>query len=524
MSEIPLARTSQGHYALSWHSAQDGKVVVELNDLTIVDTNPAAEKMTGFARGELMGMELAALLPKADHERIRTELAVEHRGQFVYFASNILRKNGRLVPIRISSSGIVDLDGSPQLILELRDISGFLAAEQQISAQNWALSAFSVAAEALGQARTSNGLLQSICEAITAQSAYVLTWVGIADETPDKNIDVVAASGSGTEYLDGLQLSWDEDELLGQGPSGKCIRSGAIEMVEDTEESPMFAPWRDRARRYGIRSTVCIPLNVEGRGRGQLAVYSVLPRAFGADAVSVFERLASLTVRGIWALEQKKLLDAERESLVASQRHLAQALASSVFAMVAAMEARDPYTANHETRVGEIAVAIGREMGWSEDRLEGMRLAAMVHDVGKIGISSEILNKPGRLTKADYALVKEHPEIGYSILRNIPFTWPVADMVRQHHEKLDGSGYPLGLKAEEILPESKVLAVADIVEAMGSDRPYRASLGLNAALEEIESLAGTKLDAEAVRICCALFRERRLIVPGMSRESDGLVA
>jgi len=140
----------------------------------------------------------------------------------------------------------------------------------------------------------------------------------------------------------------------------------------------------------------------------------------------------------------------------------------------------------------------------------------MVHDVGKIGIPSEVLNKPGRLSDAEFELVKKHPEIGYSILKDIPFAWPVADMVRQHHEKLDGSGYPQGLRGHEILPESKVLAVADIVEAMGSDRPYRVSLGLKAALAEIESMAGTKLDAEAVAICCLLFRERRLVLAGLN--------
>ena len=475
--------------------------------------------MTGFSVADLQGMELTALVPEAEHDRIKAELEDANGGAFAYFALSILRKDGQQAPIRISSSAVVDMDGRRRRILELRDISGFLAAEQQISAQNWALSAFSVAAEALGKAQTSDGLLQSICESITAQSAYVLAWVGIADEGSDKNIQLAAASGSGTDYLDGLRVSWNENDPQGQGPIGECIRSGEVQIVRDTEESTIFRPWRDRARRYGIRSSVSVPLNVEGRGPGVLMVYSALPHAFELEAVRVFERLAALTIRGIWALEQKKLLDAERERLVASQRHLAEALAASVFAMVAAMEARDPYTASHETRVGEIAVAIGREMGWSEVRLEGLRLAAMVHDVGKIGIPSEILNKPGRLTQDEFELVKAHPEIGYSILKNIPFTWPVADMVRQHHEKLDGSGYPLGLKAEEILPESMVMAVADIVEAMGSDRPYRASLGLEAALKEIESMAGTKLDAEAVRICCALFRAQQLIVPGLSRKS-----
>jgi putative nucleotidyltransferase with HDIG domain len=185
--------------------------------------------------------------------------------------------------------------------------------------------------------------------------------------------------------------------------------------------------------------------------------------------------------------------------------------------MVTAMEMRDPYTAGHESRVAEIAYAMGKQMGWEEPRLQALRMAAMVHDIGKISIPTEVLAKPGRLTTAEYALIKQHPDTGYAILKDIPFTWPIADIVRQHHEKLDGSGYPLGLTADEILPESKVLAVADIVEAMGSNRPYRAAIGLLAVLKEIEGQAGLLLDAEAVKVCADLFRNNKLVLSGLNR-------
>jgi HD-GYP domain-containing protein (c-di-GMP phosphodiesterase class II) len=165
--------------------------------------------------------------------------------------------------------------------------------------------------------------------------------------------------------------------------------------------------------------------------------------------------------------------------------------------------------------VAAIAYAIGKEMGWLEGRLQGLRMAAMVHDIGKISIPTEILAKPAELSPEEWEVVKRHPESSYTILKDIPFTWPIADIVRQHHEKLEGSGYPLGLRADAILPEARVLTVADIVEAMAADRPYRAALGLEAALAEIESQAGTLLDAEVVRICAALFREKRLMIPGL---------
>jgi putative nucleotidyltransferase with HDIG domain len=180
------------------------------------------------------------------------------------------------------------------------------------------------------------------------------------------------------------------------------------------------------------------------------------------------------------------------------------------------VDTRDPYTAGHEGRVAEIAYAMGQELGWEEDRLQALRMAAMVHDIGKISVPTAILTKPGPLDLAEREIMNGHPETGYSILKDIPFTWPVAEIMRQHHEKLDGSGYPLGLTADQILPEAKVLAVADIVEAMTSNRPYRQGMDLELVLREVEGQAGVYLDAEAVQACLRLFRERKFVLPGMN--------
>jgi putative nucleotidyltransferase with HDIG domain len=185
--------------------------------------------------------------------------------------------------------------------------------------------------------------------------------------------------------------------------------------------------------------------------------------------------------------------------------------------IVTAMEMRDPYTTGHQSRVAEIACAIGREMGWSEERLQGLRVAALVHDIGKISIPAEILTKPGKLNAAEREMIRGHAETSYAILKDIPFAWPVADIVRQHHEKLDGSGYPLGLKGDAILPEAKVLAVADIVEAMASFRPYRQGIPLDLVLKQIQKEAGELLDPEIVRVCVALFSEKHYFVQGWIR-------
>jgi len=167
--------------------------------------------------------------------------------------------------------------------------------------------------------------------------------------------------------------------------------------------------------------------------------------------------------------------------------------------------------------VANIAVAIGREMGWPEEQLHGLYVAAQVHDIGKISIPAQILTKPTRLTAGEWALIHEHPDTGYTILQDIPFAWPIAEIVRQHHERLDGSGYPLGLKGDAILPEARVVAVADMVEAMASHRPYRPAIKLNVVLQQIEKEAGSLLDADAVRACTTLFREKRLVLPNENR-------
>jgi HD-GYP domain-containing protein (c-di-GMP phosphodiesterase class II) len=176
-------------------------------------------------------------------------------------------------------------------------------------------------------------------------------------------------------------------------------------------------------------------------------------------------------------------------------------------------EMRDPYTAGHERRVGQIAVAIGSELGFDAYRVEGLRVAGYLHDIGKITIPAEILAKPGKLSSIEYALIQAHPQAGYDVLKGINFPWPVAQVTLQHHERLDGTGYPNGLKGDEILLEARVMAVADVVEAMASHRPYRPGLGIEKALAEIERGSGTAYDSTVVEACLRLFREKGYVLP-----------
>jgi PAS domain S-box-containing protein/putative nucleotidyltransferase with HDIG domain len=178
------------------------------------------------------------------------------------------------------------------------------------------------------------------------------------------------------------------------------------------------------------------------------------------------------------------------------------------------IEMRDPYTAGHEKRVALIAVAIGTEMGLDTQRIEGLRVGGYIHDIGKITIPVEILTKPSKLSEIEYMMIKGHPQAGYDILKNVDFPWPVADIAYQHHERMDGSGYPQGLKGEEILLEARITAVADVVEAMSTHRPYRPGLGIDKALAEIERGRGSSYDPQVADACLLLFREKGFVLPG----------
>lgn len=204
-------------------------------------------------------------------------------------------------------------------------------------------------------------------------------------------------------------------------------------------------------------------------------------------------------------ITEKRQMEEERQRGI---DRLRKALGATVGAIVAVVEMRDPYTAGHQRRVADLARTIATEMGLESDRIEGLRIAGTIHDIGKIVVPAEILSKPTKLTKIEFDLIKNHVQAGYDILKDIEFPWPVARIVLEHHEKVDGSGYPGNLSGREILLESRILTVADVVEAMASHRPYRPGLGLEAALDEITQNRGVLYDREVVDVCLKLFNEK----------------
>jgi len=196
------------------------------------------------------------------------------------------------------------------------------------------------------------------------------------------------------------------------------------------------------------------------------------------------------------------------KALEETLENLKKALNTTIQVMVSAVESRDPYTAGHQLRVADMARAIAVEMGLSPDRIEGIYMAASIHDIGKLAIPAEILVKPTKLTDIEFSLVKEHANKGYEILKGVESPWPLAEIVYQHHERIDGLGYPRNLKGDDILMEARIMAVADVVESMASHRPYRPALGIGTALQEIEKNKNILYDRAVADACLRLFREK----------------
>jgi putative nucleotidyltransferase with HDIG domain len=238
---------------------------------------------------------------------------------------------------------------------------------------------------------------------------------------------------------------------------------------------------------------------------------SFLHTLIGVDTRAFWERLIVLCFFVMFASHVQYTVKKRREEEVKLQQaldSLRKALGTTIQVMVSVIEMRDPYTAGHQKKSADVARAIATEMGLDQDKIEGIRMAGIIHDIGKLSIPAAILSKPSKLTEIEFSLIKEHARSGYEMLKDVESPWPLAEIVYQHHERMDGSGYPRNLKGDEILMESRILAVADVVESMASHRPYRPTLGIEAALEEITKNKDILYDAAVVDACLRLFREQ----------------
>ncbi|MBN1690685.1 MAG: HD-GYP domain-containing protein [Dehalococcoidia bacterium] len=259
--------------------------------------------------------------------------------------------------------------------------------------------------------------------------------------------------------------------------------------------------WRETP--HMITSTI----TGQGRETGRLEVCYLEARTESAEGLFLPEEhslLAAICER----LGKTITRYTAQQNLLQSYEVLNKTFDDTIQAFSTIVEIKDRYTAGHQIRVARIAEAIAREMNLNDEQVRVTRIAGIIHDIGKIYIPADILSRPGRLSNLEFEIIKTHSQYGYDILKTINFPWPIAQIVLQHHEKLDGSGYPNGLKGDDILLYTRILTVADVVEAMASHRPYRASLGIDKALEEISNNKGTSYDSDVVNACVSLFTEK----------------
>lgn len=384
--------------------------------------------------------------------------------------------------ICVSTSPFTPADGNVRLIVIFDDITTHVHSEQH-------LKLMLEVSRLLTSVDNEDEFFQSLCHTLVHVGGYALARIDEAVLDAPHSVN--------TLYMDGFHmlranslLSWSESDPLGGGPIGRALRTGETQVSNDLATDPRFEPWRPLVESLGIHSLVAVPFQL-GERRVALAVYGRFAGCFDDATVSGIEEIAHEARFGSTFVRSVQLLEAS--------------LDGTISALSLMTESRDPYTAGHQNRVGRLGEQIALRLGVDEDTATLIRQSGALHDVGKIAIPAEILTRPGRLSALEFEMVKRHTVVGGEILTQASLPWPIAEVALHHHERLDGSGYPDGLRGDEISLAPRVIMVADVVEAMTQHRPYRPALGIERALREVEEGSGSRFDADAVAACRELF-------------------
>ncbi len=424
--------------------------------------NSVTEEILGYKTNELLSKDFIHLISPQHRYKEIFGLTTENpsiEGDTINLC--VQKKNGSKLTVEIAISSTF-IEESWYLIGVLRDITEQQAYEEQLKEINQYIKL----------------LLDSTVEAMysvdmenrcTMVNASCLKMLGYEDESEllGKSIHQIIHHS----YPDGTSFKEGESQLI------KAISSHEIAHIDDE----YF--WRKDGSSFPV-SFWSHPIIKDGQAMGSVVTF-----------LDISEKVRST------------------EALSRSNDQILEALEGTIEAISNVLATRDPYTSNHQKRVADLAVTIANEMGMDEHFVKGLYLGAIIHDIGKIQTPSDLLSKPGKLTDIEFELIKYHPTIGHEIIINVAFPWPISNIVYQHHERMDGSGYPLGLKGDDIVIEARIVAVADVVEAIVSHRPYRPGLGVEAALDEIERGSGKLYDSDVVNACLRIFRKKAYQFP-----------
>ena len=417
---------------------------------------------------------------------------ISGRVKSIHYDFRGITKNKEIIYVEVYGSRTT-YQGRPAVIGTLSDITESRRMEEKIRHLNLVLRAIRKVNQLIIREKDRNRLLKEACRLLIKTRGYHSAWTAILDES--NKLITTAQAGLGKDFSKMVKLLKD-GKLPNCGQ--RALSQPKVVVIKNPLSICTDCPL---VGKYHNRAAMTIRLEHREKIYGLLSVS--IPRGLVGDKEeqSLFREVASDLALALREIE----LEEERKR---AKQKLQKTLEKTIHALASAIEMRDPYTAGHQKRVTKLACAIAKEMDLSKEQIEGIRMAGLIHDIGKISIPFEILTKPGKLNDLECSLIKTHPQAGYNILKGIEFPWPVAQIVLQHHEMMDGSGYPQGLCGKDILLEAGILAVADVVEAMSSHRPYRPAYGIDKALEEISKNKGILYDPEVVNACLRLFNQK----------------
>jgi PAS domain S-box-containing protein len=444
-----LLEESEMQYRLLFETANDGIVLLEKNEGKIVHVNPSVEKMLGYSAKESIGNKLqnvGLIIDNGDFQITMKNL--NEKGILRYYDVPVKTKSGHHI---YADTYIVDKAKFAQC--NIRDITERRKAEEKI-----------------------HNITERLHLATVSAKAGVWDWNLQTNEMiwDDRMIELY---GLTRENFHGGIKAWEQG--LHPDDSSRAIEECQAALRGEQDFDTDFRVLHPDGVVVNIKANGLVLRDEEGKPL----------RMIGLN-IDITERK-----------RQEKQLQDTLESI-------RKAVNTTIQVMISTIEARDPYTSGHQSRSADLARAIATEMGLPQEQIEGLRMAGSIHDIGKLSIPAEILSKPTKLSDLEFSMIKEHARKGYEMLKDVESPWSLAEIVYQHHERMDGSGYPRNLKEGEILMEARILSVADVVEAMASHRPYRAGLGINAALDEIEQNKGILYDPVVADACLKLFREK----------------
>ena len=504
-----LAESERKYRLLAEHAVD----VIWQTDLRLQFTyvSPSIMQLTGHTVEEWLGSNLRDHATQGEYRKMARQTvraAKTARGlNSSIFEAVIVRKDGTSVPVEVVGRLMVSDHGLPVGFQgAARDISERKAAHARIERLHAHQVRINRLAFEIGSTTDMDRIHRLVDQAVRELmdvSAFMISSYNpktsliraeYAVKVDGTIIDVQALPPLPLAATGGNQSTVIRDGVVVNVPDYRASRhSGKKEYTVDQHGHVTEGPPPPEETEV-TRSALLVPMRVSGKVIGVMQAQSTRLQAYDQEDESVLSGLANVAAA---ALSNASLVTQIREAFAGTIRAVGQTMAF-----------RDPYTARHQRNVAHLACAIGEACGLDADRLEGLRVAALVHDLGKIAIPVEILSKPIALSVIEFSMIKEHPRIGHDLLADVSFPWPVAQIILQHHERIDGSGYPNGLKGDAILPEAQILGVADVVEAMASHRPYRPALGIEAALSEIQDNRGTRYEAIYVDACVRVFEDK----------------